>query len=113
MQTCDARRVRAIGTALLTTLLIAGCDSAVNPQTASVPTDRTEQPTVPPPPGDSTPKAIDSGTRVASQANEKPGASGAASQSTVGTAASGAPPYTLQGAPEGNPSPAVGEPPKK
>ena len=34
-------------------------------------------------------------------------------QSTVGSAAAGAPPYTLQGAPEGNKAPKDGEPPKQ
>ncbi len=110
MQTSAAIRARAIGTALLVTLCIAACDKGVNPQTAGVPTDQTSQPTAPPPPGDSTPKAADSQSRVASEANEKPGTG---SQTTVGTAASGAPPYTLQGAPEGNPAPKGGDAPNK
>jgi hypothetical protein len=114
MQTFRVNRACTIGAALLATLCITACDKAVNSQTAGVPTDQTAQSTTPPPPGDSTPKAADSQTRAASEANEKPGATGAGgSQTTVGTAASGAPPYTLQGAPEGNPSPKGGEAPKK
>ena len=92
---------------------VAGCGQRdATPTTQVAPSS---QATVPPPPGDSTPKAADSGTRSAVEANEKPSASG--SQSTVGTAASGAPPYTLNGAPEGNPAPSqgskAGEPAKK
>lgn len=72
--------------------------------------------TVPPPPGDSTPTPVDSDKRAAAQGNEKTGASGP--QSTVGTAAAGAPPYTLNSAPEGNQAPSQGtkaaeEPAKK
>jgi len=37
--------------------------------------------------------------------NEK---TGGKEQSTVGTAASGAPPYSMQSAPEGNPAPSQG-----
>lgn len=73
------------------------------------------QATVPPPPGDSTPKPAESTARAVAEANEKTGASGP--QSTVGSAAAGAPPYTLNSAPEGNQAPAqgtkAGESPKK
>jgi hypothetical protein len=90
-------------------LVLGGCGQ--RDATPSEP-QATSQATVPPPPGDSTPKAVDSGTRTAVETNEKP-----AAQSTVGTAASGAPPYTLNGAPEGNPAPSKGsganEPEKK
>ena len=91
-------------------MLLAGCGQRdATPRADAQPTSQT---TVPPPPGDSTPKAADSGTRSAVETNEKPGA-----QSTVGTAASGAPPYTLNGAPEGNTTPSqgtkAGEPAKK
>ena len=93
--------------------VLAGCGPRETAPTAEV--APTSQTTVPPPPGDSTPKAADSGTRTAVEANEKPSAPG--SQSTVGTAASGAPPYTLNGAPEGNTAPSqgskAGEPAKK
>ena len=75
----------------------------------------TSQATVPPPPGDSTPKPAEATARAAAEANEKTGAAGR--QTTVGSAAAGAPPYTLNGAPEGNQAPAQGskadEPAKK
>ena len=92
-------------------LLLAGCGQRdATPRTETPPT--TSQTTVAPPPGDSTPKAADAGTRSAVETNEKPG-----TQSTVGTAAAGAPPYTLNGAPEGNTAPSqgskAGEPAKK
>ncbi len=80
--------------------------------TANLPTDETRQATTPPPPGDSTPKPADEQTRTASQATDATSRSPDA-QSTVGSAAAGAPPYTLNGAPEGNPAPKGGEPPKK
>ena len=85
--------------AVSTAMLLSACGPR---ETTPTPTT-TSQSTVPPPPGDSTPKAADSGTRNAVESNEK-----STSQSTVGTAASGAPPYTLNGAPEGNPAPAQG-----
>lgn len=91
-------------TLLVASATLAGCGQRDATPTTEVPP--TSQSTVPPPPGDSTPKAADSGTRNAVESNEKPTAPG--SQSTVGTAASGSPPYTLNGAPEGNPSPSQG-----
>jgi hypothetical protein len=106
--------LRAVVATLATVALLGACGKPdPNKATAAVPTDQTSQTATPPPPGDSTPKAADSSTRSASEANEKPGGSGPGQQSTVGTAASGAPPYTLQGAPEGNQAPKGGEAPKK
>ena len=64
--------------------------------------------TVPAPPGDSTPKAVETMPAPAVSQNEKTDAS---APSTVGTAASGAPPYSLQSAPEGNPPPSQGSKP--
>ena len=61
--------------------------------------------TVPAPPGDSVPKAVETMPAPAMSQNEKTDAS---TPSTVGTAASGAPPYSLQSAPEGNPAPSQG-----
>ena len=105
------RTVLAVTTLLAMTLL-AGCDRSPETRTASLPTAGT----VPPPPGDSTPKPVDSETRKAVEGgNEKTG--GSNTPSTVGTAASGAPPYTLNSAPEGNTAPQqgtkAGEPAKK
>jgi hypothetical protein len=101
MQIITKRWVMAVvfGLAALT-----GCSKPdSNPATKDVKVDTTSQPAEAPPPGDSTPKAADSSTRSASEgSNEKTGGSGTGSQSTVGTAASGAPPYTVGGAPEGN-----------
>ena len=98
---------------LTTVVLLSACGQRDATPTTEVPP--TSQATVPPPPGDSTPKAVDSTTRQAEEANE--GKTGTGSQSTVGTAASGLPPYTVGGAPEGNPAPSQGqtanEPPKK
>ena len=64
--------------------------------------------TVAAPPGDSTPTAADTMPAPAMPQNEKTGAS---TPSTVGTASSGAPPYSLQSAPEGNPAPSQGSKP--
>jgi hypothetical protein len=102
--------------ALCGALLVGGCqkqDAPVpTPKTASIPTDETRQTVTAPPPGDSTPKAADENTEVKSEATDAAGRSGGA-QSTVGTAASGAPPYTLGSAPEGNKAPQGGNAPKK
>lgn len=73
-------------------------DSGTNPTTSSTPA-------VPAPPGDSAPKPADTMTAPAVSQNEKTDPS---APSTVGTAASGAPPYSLQSAPEGNPPPSQG-----
>lgn len=62
---------------------------------------------VPAPPGDSTPKAIDSNASTAMPGNEKSGTTGGPAQSTTGSAASGLPPYSMQSGPEGNPSSAA------
>ncbi len=86
--------------------LLSGCSKPEGTPTASTASTSPGQATVPPPPGDSTPKAADSSTRQAMENNEH--TSGKAQQSTVGTAASGAPPYTLNGAPEGNTAPSQG-----
>ena len=91
-------------TLLVSALLLAGCGQRDATPTTDVPP--TSQGTIPPPPGDSTPKPADSNTRSAVEANENAG-----SQSTVGTAASGAPPYTLNSAPEGNTAPSQGSKP--
>lgn len=86
-------------------------DSIPSPKSATSP----QAATVPPPSGDSTPVPVDSDKRVAAQGNEKTGSAG--EQTTVGTAAAGAPPYTLNSAPEGNQAPSQGtkaaEEPKK
>jgi hypothetical protein len=106
--------LRAAVATLATAALLGACGKPdPNKAASAVPTDQTSQTATPPPPGDSTPKPADSSTRSAAEANEKPAGSAAGQQSTVGTAASGAPPYTLQGAPEGNQAPKGGEAPKK
>ena len=61
--------------------------------------------TVPAPPGDSTPKPADTMAVPAMPQNERTGTN---NPSTVGTASSGSPPYTMQSAPEGNPAPSQG-----
>jgi hypothetical protein len=94
--------VAALGAALV----VGGCGKETSPpapKTANVPTDVTAQTATPAPPGDSTPAPAKDDVKV--EANES-GKSG--SQSTVGTAASGAPPETQQSAPEGNPAPKGG-----
>lgn len=97
--------------------LVAGCGKSSD-ATPAAPAASSAQGTVPPPPGDSTPKAADATTRQAVEGNnEKTGNPGGSAQSTVGTAASGAPPYSLNSAPEGNTAPSqgtkAGEPAKK
>ncbi len=99
----------AVGAAIV----LAGCGGSDAPRpTTTAATDLTSQPVVPPPPGDSTPKAIDSGARVAAEGTDSASRT-SGGQSTVGTAASGAPPYTLNSAPEGNKAPMDGAAPKK
>lgn len=101
--------------ALLIGVAFFGCtrhDQDPLKATANLPTDQTSQPTVQAPAGDSTPKPADSDTRSASESTDATSRSPSA-QSTVGTAAAGAPPYTLNGAPEGNKAPKDGEAPKK
>lgn len=95
---------------------LAGCgdkDTVRVPANDTATTHVEAKAVVPPPPGDATPKPADETTRQANEGNEKTGNPGGSDQSTVGTAASGAPPYTLNGAPEGNKAPKDGEPPKK
>ncbi len=95
---------------------LGGCgnkDAAPVPANDTATTHVEAQAVVPPPPGDATPKPADETTRAAAEGNEKSGNPGGSAQSTVGTAASGAPPYTLNGAPEANKAPNSGEPPKK
>ncbi len=104
-----SRNPRWMLPALLLALLSA-CGRHDDPKTAGIPTDQTSQPTTPPPAGDSTPKAADPQTATAAPATED---ASRTSQSTVGSAASGAPPYTLGSAPEGNKAPKDGDPPKK
>lgn len=97
------------GLALAGASALTACSKTDNATSApSASATSSDRATVPPPPGNSTPKAADSTTRAAVESNEKTGSGGAGQQSTVGTAASGAPPYTLNGAPEGNPTPAQG-----
>ncbi len=102
--------------ALLAALGVAGCqkkDPAVEAAKGmSSATDQTQQAKVAAPTGDVVPKATDS----AAPAEGMPGADKTGqgkAPAEVGTAASGAPPYTLNSAPEGNPAPQKGEPPKK
>ena len=107
------RSLPAAALAVLCLAALGACDKpasvkAVDPAS----TDQTAQSTTPPPSGDSTPKAADNATRSASEGTEQASRS-SGSQSTVGTAASGAPPYSLNSAPEGNPAPKNGEPPRK
>ena len=105
----------ALGTLTLLTasVLLTACGKQDATPVAS--TTSATQATVPPPPGDSTPTPADSNTRAVAQGNEKTGASGA--QTTVGSAAAGAPPHSLNSAPEGNQAPSQGtkasEAPKK
>ena len=111
-----------LGTTLAVALassFASGCgkrDDASSSAASSASSSTTPQATTPAPAGDSTPKAADAETRQAVGANEKTGNAGS-QQSNVGTAASGAPPYTLNSAPEGNPAPSQGtkadEPAKK
>ncbi len=105
-----------VATTLSTVLLLNGCgkkDSPPQPQVDAT-TNIVPQATVPAPPGDATPKPADTTTRQAVEGNnEKTGNPGDSSQSTVGSAASGAPPYTLNGAPEGNAAPKGGDAPRK
>lgn len=105
----DYRKSLIVVTLAAATVALAACGPREAKPTTEVST--TSQATVPPPPGDSTPKAVDSGTRTAVEVNEKASAPG--SQATVGTAASGAPPYTMGSAPEGNQAPAQGSAAKK
>lgn len=104
----DFRTSLIVVTLAAATMSLTACGPREAKPTTGVST--TSQATVPPPPGDSTPIAVDSGTRTAVEANEKPSAPG--SQATVGTAASGAPPYTMGSAPEGNRAPSQGSPAK-
>lgn len=101
--------------ALCTTGLLAACSQKEAAPPSANASSTTAQAPVPPPPGDSTPKPAESTVRAVAEGNEKTGASGP--QTTVGSAAAGAPPYTLNGAPEGNQAPAqgskAGEPAKK
>jgi hypothetical protein len=103
-------------TAVVAALLLGACgkkDAPPQPQTDAT-TNIVPQATVPPPPGDATPKPADTTTRQAVEgSNEKTGNPGDGSQSTVGSAASGSPPYSLNGAPEGNVAPKGGDAPKK
>ena len=85
----------------ISTGVLSGCGDK---RATAEPTAPTAQATVPPPPGDSTPKAIDSNASTAMPGNEKAGNPGGSSQSTTGSASSGAPPYSMQAGPEGNPS---------
>ena len=98
---------------------LTGCgkrDDAASATPSTASSSTTAQATTPAPAGDSTPKAADTETRQAVGANEKT-AGGSSQQSNVGTAASGAPPYTLNSAPEGNQAPSqgtkAGDPAKK
>ena len=83
-------------------LSVAGCSRSEAPAPAATASNASSPAAgiVPPPPGDATPIPADSDRRAAVQSNEKTGASGP--QSTVSSAAAGAPPYTLNSAPEGN-----------
>ncbi len=81
-------------------------DPAASTSTATPASSSTA--TVAAPPGDSTPKPADSMAAPAMPQNEK---TTSANPSTVGTASSGAPPYSLQGAPEGNPATSQGSKP--
>ncbi len=85
---------------------LAGCSQKEAAPPAANAASTTTQATVPPPPGDSTPKPAESAVRAVAEGNEKTGASGP--QTTVGSAAAGAPPYTLNSAPEGNQAPSQG-----
>lgn len=84
--------------------MLTACGKQNEPQATTSPSAGT----TPPPPGDSTPKAIDSNANIAKGANEQTGNAGGSQQSTTGSAASGAPPYSLQAGPEGNPTPNQG-----
>ena len=86
---------------------IGGCGKEQYTSTATT-TTATPAPTVPSPSGDSTPKPADTMAAPAMPQNEK---TGATNPSMVGTASSGAPPYSMQGAPEGNPAPSQGTKP--
>ncbi len=103
----------SIGLVAAVAMLSACSKQETVPGNDTATTSIVQQPVVPPPPGDSTPKAADETARQASEANESTGAKGGSSQSTVGTAASGAPPYTVNGAPEGNVAPKAGDVPQK
>jgi len=97
-----------------TCAVLAACSKQETvPGNGTATTNIVQQPVVPPPPGDITPKPADEQTRQAAEANEGTGNRGGSGQSTVGSAASGAPPYTLNGAPEGNTAPKGGDAPKK
>ncbi len=92
---------------MLATLGACGKEPRTSASTSAA-TTTTSTAIVPAPVGDSTPKAADTMAAPAMPQNEK---TGSTEPSTVGTAASGAPPYSMQGAPEGNPAPSQGSKP--
>ena len=106
MQTTMKRWTLAASFAVLIPVLtlIGGCGKEKYTSTATT-TTAPSAPTVPAPAGDSTPKPADTMAAPVMPQNEK---TGGKEQSTVGTAASGAPPYSMQSAPEGNPAPSQG-----
>lgn len=113
MHTTMKRWTLAAGFAVLMPALaaIGGCGKEQYTSSATTTTPAataTPAPTVPAPPGDSTPKPADTMAAPAMPQNEK---TGTKDQSTTGTASSGAPPYSMQGAPEGNPAPSQGTKP--
>ncbi len=90
---------------MLASIGACGKAPATNTSSATTATTTSSTPTVPAPSGDSTPKPADTMAAPAMPQNEK---TGSTTPSTVGTASSGAPPYSMQGAPEGNPAPSQG-----
>ena len=93
---------------LLAVLGACGKHPATSSSSSTSATTTSSTGTVPAPSGDSTPKPADTMAAPVAQPNEK---TGGTTQSTIGTAASGAPPYSVQGAPEGNPAPSQGTKP--
>ena len=87
---------------------IGGCGKEQTSSTSTTTTSSTSQPTIPAPPGDSTPKPADTMASPTMPQNEK---TTSTTPATTGTASSGAPPYSMQGAPEGNPAPSQGTKP--
>lgn len=105
-----------IGLAMLGLASLAACGRSEGtpvPGDRNATTNIVSQPVVPAPPGNSAIQPADDTTRQAVEKTDQAGKGGAGSQSTVGTAASGAPPYTLNGAPEANVAPKQGAAPKK
>ncbi len=100
-----ATHVVVLGTVMA---VIGACSKESGTSTGTDATTTSSTATVPAPAGDSTPKAADTMAAPAMPQNEK---TGSTTPSTVGTASSGAPPYSMQGAPEGNPAPSQGSKP--